>query len=136
MTIRGTVVDKPLVSPSSKAQFESTVFDLGKTYRGKKLIKSITVTNAGNTILSINGVKSNCNCILTEELPSAIKPGESAVVQLGYVPKQLGLFNEPILFSTNDKNNPDVKIYLKSEVLEDNSLNSVVKESKSSIPFN
>jgi hypothetical protein len=136
LTIKGTVTPKPLISPSAKAELGAFIFDMGNVVKGKKTEKTITITNSGDLPLSILNAESGCKCIVMDKLVTAIKPGEKMDIKLTYTPRQLGIFSEPVILTTNDKNNPETKIYLKTKVEEDGSLNSVVKESSSNIPFN
>jgi hypothetical protein len=137
LTIKGNVTPKPLISPSPQANLDGLfIFDIGNVVKGKKAEKVITVTNSGDLPLTFLTIESGCKCIIAEKLPTAVKPGEKAEVKLFYTPRQLGIFSEPVTFTTNDKNTPETKIYLKAKVEEDTSLNSVVKESASSVPFN
>jgi len=136
LTIKGVVNAKPLVSPSAQVTFGGMLFDLGKVVKGRRVEKSITVLNSGDAPLSFIAMESGCKCVTYKSLPTSIKPGEKAQIELIYTPRQTGTFNEPLTFTTNDKNVSESKLFLKAQVEEDTSLNSVVKESKSSIPFN
>lgn len=136
LTIKGIVVAKPLISPSSHAKFEATSFNLGKVVLGKRFEKIINVTNDGNAPLSFVAMKSGCNCINSNALPDEIQPGQKTELKLTYLPRQLGNFSEPVSIITNDKNTPEIRIFFRATVEEDESMNSIVKESKTTIPFN
>jgi hypothetical protein len=136
LTIKGNVTPKPLISPSAKAELGAFIFDMGNVVKGKKAEKAITITNSGDAPLAILNAESGCKCIVMDKVTTVIKPGEKADIKLTYTPRQEGIFSEPVTLTTNDKNNPETKIYLKAKVEEDASLNSVVKESRPSVPFN
>jgi hypothetical protein len=136
LTIKGVVTPKPLISPSSQVTLDAQVYDLGKIVKGRKIHKSISILNSGDAPLSIASIESGCKCISYNTLPADIKPGERAQVDLFYIPRQAGVFSEPVTLTTNDKNNSQSKLYFKAQIEEDTSFKSVVKESQTSVPFN
>jgi hypothetical protein len=136
LTIKGVVTPRPLISPSAQATFGGLVYDLGKVIKGRKVEKNITILNSGDEPLNVLSIESGCKCISYKVLPTSIRPGEKAQIELTYIPRQAGTFSEPVTITTNDKNIPESKLYFKANIEEDTSLNSVVKESQSNIPFN
>ncbi len=143
LTIKGTVLNKEQVkaslTPAQLAQSPRLVLDrmahdFGKMESGQQASAKFTVKNTGKQPLELGMLTSGCNCIGYKSAPAPIAPGQSAVVEILYAQRQIGMMNDVATLTSNDLNG-DVKISFKANVVKDLAGNSIVKESGASVPF-
>ena len=79
-------------------------------------------------------VGSGCYCAGYKAAPAPIKPGQSAVIELVYNPRQVGTHLDEVRLASNDLHG-EAKLLLKAEVVKDLTAPSLVKESSASVPF-
>ncbi|GGG41300.1 DUF1573 domain-containing protein [Hymenobacter glacieicola] len=143
LTIKGNVLNKEQVkstlTPAQLAQsprlvLDRTTHDFGKMEAGQAPVARFTVKNTGKQELVLGAITSQCYCVGYRNVPSPIKPGQSATVELVYSQRKLGTQAEPVVITSNDLNG-DAKLTLKATVVQDLNAGSMVKESGASVPF-
>lgn len=78
------------------------VSDLGNQLGGTEVLSSVVVTNNGSKPLRIAGGTSDCSCIVTDNLPLTLAPGEKIELEIRVnVPETVGAFNRPAFLWTD-----------------------------------
>ncbi|SNR33933.1 DUF1573 domain-containing protein [Hymenobacter mucosus] len=143
LTIKGNVLNKDQMksslTPAQLAQsprmvLDRAVHDFGKFEAGQTPSAKFTVKNTGKQDLVLSAILSQCYCVGYKNVPSPIKPGQSAVIELVYGQRKLGAQQEQVTITSNDLSG-DAKVTLKANVVKDLNAGSMVKESDSSVPF-
>ncbi len=143
LSIKGSVMTKdqmrPTLTPAQLAQSPHMVLDrgthdFGKLEAGQQPIARFTVKNTGKTELVLGALSSGCYCVGYKNNPAPIAPGQSAVVELLYMQRQLGQVTDVVTLTSNDLSG-DAKITLKANIVRDLSGNSMLKESATAVPF-
>lgn len=95
------------ISMLSKAQadmkFKETMHDFGSIEAGKDTIwYNFVFTNSGSEALTINDVKTSCDCTLAEWPKTAIQPGKMATIKGGFkIENKSGPFEKNIIIIAN-----------------------------------
>lgn len=90
-------------------------YDFGKIPQGKPVTHDFSVTNTGATSLKINNVQASCGCTTPSwDKDSAIDPGASGKITVGYNAQAEGAFAKNITITYND--NVTKIITIKGEV--------------------
>jgi hypothetical protein len=84
---RAQLATQPATSPATQPepvekpgiQCDSPVHDFGSLMAGPVLRHSFEIRNAGDVVLNITHVRTNCACAVAEGYPGSIQPGESAM---------------------------------------------------------
>ena len=143
LTIKGSVLTKdelrPTLTAAQLAQsphlvLDRTSHDFGKMEVGQQPIARFTVRNTGKTPLVLGALSAGCYCVGYKTTPTPIAPGQSAVVELLYSQRQLGLVTDAVTIASNDLSG-DTKLTLRATIVRDLSGNSMVKESGMAVPF-
>ncbi|SDX41181.1 DUF1573 domain-containing protein [Hymenobacter psychrophilus] len=143
LTIKGNVLNKEQMrsklTPAQLAQsprlkLDRTRHDFGKMEAGQTLTARFQVTNTGKQDLVLSAITSQCYCVGYKNVPSPIKPGETAVVELVYNQRRLGQQQESVVITSNDLNG-DAKLTLTADIVKDLNVGSMLKESGTSVPF-
>lgn len=144
LSIKGTVVDKGEVvknysaaelAKSPKLTLDRTTQDFGKMESGQQPTARFTVKNTGKSDLEIGSITSSCYCVTAKSLPKALKPGQSAVVELQYAQRQVGQMNDVVTLHSNDITGSDPKITLKANIVQSLTQQSMLKEGGAAVPF-
>lgn len=91
------------------------VHDFGKIPQGKPVTYDFVVTNNGTSPLRINNVQASCGCTTPVwDKDSAIEPGATAKITVGYNAQAEGPFTKPVTITYND--NVTKVINIKGEV--------------------
>lgn len=122
------------LAKSPVISFAKTSQDLGKVEIGQTVVAKFKYSNKGKQALSISKITSSCNCVDFTTSKSSLKPGESAVLELKYAPRNKS-HKEEVTVLSNDLKNNKVKLTLSAEVVEGTTSQSIIKENKSAIPF-
>ncbi|PRY07320.1 uncharacterized protein DUF1573 [Pontibacter ummariensis] len=141
--IKGEVGPKDLktsYTPEQKAKsprlaFGSTNYNFGKLEKGQKAIARFTIKNTGLQPLMIQGVKSACNCVNYRVSVPEIKAGQTAVLELSYMPMLLNEQNEVVTILSNDIVMPNLRLTLKANVVESLASKNMLREGKEPVPF-
>ncbi|MFD2512532.1 DUF1573 domain-containing protein [Pontibacter locisalis] len=141
--IKGDVGPKDLklnYTPEQKAMsprlaLGSTTYNFGKLEKGQKAVAKFTVKNNGREPLVIQGVKSSCNCVSFKVSEQNIKAGQTATLELTYVPMVLKDQNEVVNILSNDIIMPDIRLTLRANVVESLATQNMLREGKQPVPF-
>ncbi|WP_299823326.1 DUF1573 domain-containing protein [uncultured Pontibacter sp.] len=141
--IKGDVGPKDLktsYTPEQKAMSPrlavgSTNYNFGKLEKGQKAVAKFTVKNTGRQPLVIQGVRAACNCVSYQVSQPSIKPGQTATLELTYVPTMLKEQNEVVTVVSNDIVMPDLKLTLKANVVESLASKNMLREGAQPTPF-
>lgn len=119
-------------TPASQAELalEKTEFNLGNLQPGQTAIQKVILKSVGKEELRITAIRSDCNCV-THNIINSIQPGESAILELKYTPRQRGSLTENVMIYSNDGKIPTHIIKLKAFVAE----GSPLKENAQKNPF-
>lgn len=103
-----------------QAKFKSTTFDCGNVTEGKitMLHAKFEIKNTGDEVLKITDVRPGCGCT-NVKFDSTIAPGTSMVLKsdvniTGY---QAGPVSKSIMFTSNSKKDPTVKLVIKADII-------------------
>ncbi|NVO30085.1 DUF1573 domain-containing protein [Hymenobacter lapidiphilus] len=143
LTIKGNVLNKEQMrsklTPAQLAQsprltLDRARHDFGKAEAGQTLTARFKVTNSGKQDLVLSAITSGCYCVGYKNVPSPIKPGETAVVELVYNQRRVGQQQEAVVITSNDLTG-DAKLTLTADLVKDLNAGSMLKESGTSVPF-
>lgn len=143
LTIKGNVLNKEQMrsklTPAQLAQsprltLDRARHDFGKAEAGQTLTARFKVTNTGKQDLVLSAITSECYCVGYKNVPSPIKPGQTAVVELVYNQRRVGQQQEAVVITSNDLTG-DAKLTLTAELVKDLNAGSMLKESSTSVPF-
>ncbi len=95
-----------------------TVYNFGKLEKGQKAIANFTIKNTGRQDLIVRGVQSACNCVSYRMSEPALKPGQTATLELTYTPAVLHDQREVVTVFSNDIIMPSLRLTLKANVVE------------------
>lgn len=113
----------------------STSYSFGKLEKGQKAVAKFTIKNTGRQPLVVQGVKSACNCVSFQVSQPSLKPGQTATLELTYVPMMLKEQNEVVTIISNDIVMPDLKLTLKANVVESLASKNMLREGTQPVPF-
>ncbi|WP_347158619.1 DUF1573 domain-containing protein [Pontibacter chitinilyticus] len=124
--IKGTVepVDKKTnytpeqKSLSPRLAVGSTSYSFGELEKGQKAVATFRIMNAGRQDLIVRGIQSACNCVSYRVSEPAIKAGQTATLELTYIPAVLKEQNEQVKVFSNDIVMPNLRLTLKANVVE------------------
>jgi Protein of unknown function (DUF1573) len=100
-----------------RIEFDSKVFDFGKTVSGQPVKHVYYFTNVGQQDLVLNNVQPGCGCTSAGDWTRLVKPGE-----WGKIPIQFNSanYNSPVTkwvtVTSNDKSQPSIALQLKGTV--------------------
>ncbi|NVO84383.1 DUF1573 domain-containing protein [Hymenobacter terrestris] len=143
LTIKGNVLNKEQMrsrlTPTQLAQsprltLDRARHDFGKAEAGQTLTARFKVTNSGKQDLVLSAITSGCYCVGYKNVPSPIKPGETAVVELVYNQRRVGQQQEAVVITSNDLTG-DAKLTFTADLVKDLNAGSMLKESGTSVPF-
>jgi hypothetical protein len=123
------LTNSPIVSLDRK------LFNFGKIESGQTIHQKIKLTNKGKTVMKFNGVQSGCYCVNYTIVKPEIAPGETAELELSYLPKGLGEQNDIVVLSTNDIVNTAPSISFQATVVKSFNNNSILNQGSSEVPF-
>ncbi|MCI0534834.1 MAG: DUF1573 domain-containing protein [Verrucomicrobiales bacterium] len=99
-----------------KIQFDTTVFDFGKTSQVETVSGTFKFMNAGDAVLKIEQPKPQCGCTIASLKKNTLEPGES-----GEIPFTLNLgrskirLEKRITVNSNDPQTPQVSLTIKAD---------------------
>jgi thiol-disulfide isomerase/thioredoxin len=103
-------------SGSPKAVPDTEVHDFGTVWAGKALVHTFKVRNEGTGPLEISRVRPSCGCTTVGAYPKSIAPGESGEFSFSLDSKKIrSRFTKSITITTNEPENPNLKLELKGE---------------------
>jgi len=99
--------------------FETTVFDLGDVGRGTKNTCDFRFTNTGRGLLKIGKISRTCGCTVFHLEKKEYAPNETGTIKVIYTAgKSTVSTQKSIYVSTNDKDNPRVKLTVKARIVQ------------------
>ena len=143
LSLKGTVLTKDEIrasltpaqlAASPRLVLERSTYDFGRIEAGQQPVARIGVRNTGPKDLVLSTITSPCYCVGYRTVPAPIKPGQSAVLELVYSQRNVGLATEDVKLASNDMHG-DAKLTLKANVVKDLVPTSLVKVSGASVPF-
>jgi hypothetical protein len=100
-------------SKSPAIQVDSREIDFGALPSGAKITKAFQVTNAGQSNLIIEKLRSGCGCIELEMKNNTIPPGKSEPIYVTLDPSEYGQ-KTGIMLETNDTKNRSFYLVVKA----------------------
>ena len=102
-----------------RISFKKPVCDLGEVGQGTKNTCEFRFTNTGRGPLKITNVRRTCGCTVFELDRKEYAPGEAGVVKVSYTAgRATAPMQKNIYVSTNDKENPKVKLTIKARAVQ------------------
>ena len=99
-----------------KAVVAEPVSDIGRFYKGNKILHDFVIRNEGKADLVISDVKASCSCTATD-YDKTIAPGKAGKIKVTVDP---GMFNGPIFKNitvyTNDPSNAEIVLSIKADI--------------------
>ncbi|WP_439882285.1 DUF1573 domain-containing protein [Pontibacter sp. MBLB2868] len=120
---------------SPRLALGSTTYNFGKLEKGQKAVAKFTIKNTGRQPLVVQGVRSACNCVTYRVSEPSLKPGQTATLELTYVPAVLKEQIETVNILSNDIIMPDNRLTLKANVVESLATQNMLREGKQPVPF-
>lgn len=90
--------------------------DIGEVRIREKHLVKLQLKNNGENICKINNVQATCNCVIVDNFPEYIYPGETINIEVRFLSHQIGLVKREI-FVNIDGNNSLIKFNLKATVI-------------------
>src|SRR5438105_11413341 len=104
-------------TPGPHIQFETPVYDFGKSRGGEPVKHTFVFTNIGDAELTLTDVHPGCGCTTAGEWTKNVAPGKT-----GSIPIQVNTanFNGPVTkmvtVTSNDKNQPSMMLQIKGTI--------------------
>ena len=100
-------------------QFEESVHNFGRIYEQDGIVvHEFVFKNVGDAPLLITNARSGCGCAGATWTRTPIEPGEKGVITANYNPaNRPGAFNRAFTVSTNMPEEPNVRIFVRGEVI-------------------
>ena len=112
--------DEPPVSLGAKVVVKQDLVDLGKIKQGVEVSATFELRNEGDRNLEIHEVKPDCGCTIAtlSDEQRVVPPGGMVPLVVTFNSKgRFGIQDRIIQVSTNDRNNPIVKLKMKISVV-------------------
>ena len=108
-----------IAKAAPKIVFENTVHDFGQIDPGTRHRCEFKFKNAGIALLKIGKVRAPCGCTIPELKKKRYEPGETGMLKVQYhASTKPGPATKYIFVPSNDPENPEVKLSIKSKVVE------------------
>ena len=102
-----------------KISFEKTVCDLGDVGQGTKNTCEFRFTNTGRGLLTIGKISRTCGCTVFQLDKKEYIPNETGTIKVIYTAgKSTVSTQKSIYVSSNDKDNPKVKLTVKARIVQ------------------
>lgn len=99
-----------------KLQFESLVYDFGKTSQVEPVTGVFKFKNTGDEVLKLEQPKPSCGCTLTALKTDTLKPGESGELPFTlHLGQAKAVFDKRIAVKSNDPATPEVSLVIKAD---------------------
>ncbi len=99
--------------------FETTINDLGRIGFGASDTCEFRFNNTGRAPLKITNISKTCGCTVARLEKRQYAPGETGSVQVSFTASRASAsLQKDIYVSTNDPNNPRVKLTIKADVIQ------------------
>jgi hypothetical protein len=115
----GSVTTALVALRAEALSVEPPIADIGNGPAGERLTVRLTVVNRGDRPVRLVGGKSDCKCIVTDDLPQVVPAGESRTVNARVLlPRVPGEFRHKYIFNTDDPGQPVVAGMIVAHVAE------------------
>jgi len=112
----GAVCGTALAEGKPKIQFDSLVYDFGKTSQVETVSGVFKFKNVGDAVLKLEPPKPSCGCTIADLKPDTLKPGETGelpfTLHLGQARAQ---FEKRITVTSNDPETHEVSLTIKAD---------------------
>ena len=99
-----------------RLELSPTALNFGEVWQGERAAGEFTVRNVGTAPLTLT-LKSSCGCTVASKPRSPLEPGESDTFRITYDTfKRKGKANQTVTLTTNDPDQPNVRIAVTGEV--------------------
>lgn len=100
-----------------RIQFESETHNFGKVMQGKILNHAFKYTNAGDSALVIQGVRTTCGCTVALVSGKRLNPGKNGVIKVSFDTTGYGGDTSKYIYvETNDPQSPQVQLTIVAAV--------------------
>ncbi|HAF31286.1 MAG TPA: DUF1573 domain-containing protein [Bacteroidales bacterium] len=124
------MTDKEIAN-APKIVFEDESFYFGTTKSNDKIEHDFKFTNKGKSDLVIRKIRSTCGCTTVAPAKTVIKPGESSSFKAIFDPgSRTGVQTKTVYVISNDPKNPEIRLSIKGEILNENAQNKDANKNK------
>ncbi len=110
---------KPPAGGTPKIQFDSTVYDFGKTSLVDSVTGTFTFHNAGDGELKIQKPVPSCGCTVASVKPDTLKPGEKGeLIFTVRIAGARGHLEKHINVPSSDPQSPNVNLTIKADAVQ------------------
>lgn len=85
-------------------------FELGLIKAGETIVKETLFHNNSSDTIRILGANTQCSCVLAEDLPATVRPGESYTFHIRVNPEVNKKIDETIVLFTDHPSKPRLSI--------------------------
>ncbi len=108
---------------SPKATVDRTLHDFGViTQYGGVVETTFTISNTGDTTLSLGDITTSCSCTSAEVSSKTVSAGESAALTVYFDPdfheEPLGVFKRTVFIPTDDPSVPELEVAVLVDIIE------------------
>lgn len=129
-------IPAPPQGPTTSISFDDTEFNFGQAVSGEKVWHTYTFTNTGSKPFIISNAKGSCGCTVPEWPKEPIMPGESGEIFAVFNTKNKKGNQTKMITITGNTNPPQTLLYVKGEVVMDESELSEENKISDFIEFN
>lgn len=101
---------------AQKIEFASMEINYGEIEQGADGLREFTFKNSGDQPLVITSARGSCGCTVPSYAKEPINGGESGSIQVRYDTNRLGAFTKFVTVTTNDAENPNVRLTIRGTV--------------------
>lgn len=111
-----TAEESAAAAGAPRLELTPTALAFGEVWQGERAAGDFTVRNVGSAPLTL-AVKSSCGCTVASKPRSPLAPGESDTFRITYdTLKRKGKAQQQVTITTNDPDQPNVRIDVTGEV--------------------
>lgn len=115
VAVFATLVLASCSAKSPQISIDQYDFTFGDVVNGTIVSKDLVIENSGGSPLAIEAVSTSCGCTTAKIEPQTISPGAKGVLHIefdsgAHGPEMTGELIRQIFITTNDSNNPEVKV--------------------------
>ncbi len=99
-------------------------------------VREFKFTNTGKAPLLITNAKGSCGCTVPTYPKDNIAPGESSIIKVKYDTKRVGNFTKYVTLTTNDVDNPVIRLKIFGNVKAPVTPANTIPTAKPAVPAN
>ena len=103
-------VKSPIEPDKPGIEIEPSAWSLGVVRAGTPVTRMFVVRNTGGLPLTIHAIETPDGCTATLFPDRSVPPGGAARLEVTYIPKKRGAFQEAIFIESNDSDKPRVEL--------------------------